>query len=84
MVKANTGPAGSLVRSWEADDIVIDANDPVVFSPPTFTMDVLGGIVRQGQSSQTSSATITSDDKVIKFAQADLTHTASILSLIHI
>jgi hypothetical protein len=78
LVKANTGPAGSLVRSWEADDIVIDANDPVVFSPPTFTMDVLGGLVKQGQSSQTSSAAITSDDKVIKFAQADLTHTASI------
>ena len=47
---ANRGPAGALTRSWEADDIVIDASDPVVFTPPTTTLTCTGGFLLNGQS----------------------------------
>jgi len=71
ILEANTGPAGALTRSWEADDIVIDANDPVVFTPPTTTLTCLGGILREGQSAQTVTATVDEDSLVIKLAVID-------------
>ena len=71
ILEANRGPAGALTRSWEADDIVIDANDPVVFTPPTTTLTCLGGILREGQSAQTVTATVNEDSLVLKFAVID-------------
>lgn len=71
ILEANTGPAGALTRSWEADDIVIDANDPVVFTPPTTTLTCLGGILREGQSAQTVTATVDDDSLVLKLAVID-------------
>ena len=71
ILEANTGPAGALTRSWEADDIVIDASDPVVFTPPTTTLTCLGGILREGQSAQTVTASIDDESINLKFAQAD-------------
>ena len=71
ILEANTGPAGALTRSWEADDIVIDASDPVVFTPPTTTLTCLGGILREGQSAQSVTASIDDESINLKFAQAD-------------
>ena len=69
---ANRGPAGALTRSWEADDIVIDASDPVVFTPPTTTLTCTGGFLFTGQSTQTATASIADDSVNKKFAQADV------------
>jgi len=71
ILQANRGPAGALTRSWEADDIVIDANDPVVFTPPTTTLTCLGGILQQGQSAQTVTANVNEDSLILKRAVID-------------
>ena len=71
ILQANRGPAGALTRSWEADDIVIDANDPVVFTPPTTTLTCLGGILQQGQSAQTVTANVNEDSLILKRAVVD-------------
>ena len=80
-ILANTGPAGSLTRRWEADNIIIDGlgGDSISMDTVTSELACLGGLVRDGQSQASSTTAIDSEEKVIKFASADLTarHTST-------
>lgn len=79
-ILANTGPAGSLTRSWEADNIIIDGigGDSIDEINVSSSMTVIGGLNRSGESNMLVASSVASVDKVLKFASCSTNSNTSI------
>jgi len=70
---ANTGPAGSLLYQWEADNIIIDGLDGDSLNIDTVesTLYALGGFKFYGSATLSTTATLNVEAAVTKFALPD-------------
>jgi len=78
-LQGNTGPAGSLQWSWEADNIIIDGldGDSLLFNTVTATISAIGGFRFYGSSTINSSSTMLATANVTKFAESDSTSSST-------
>lgn len=69
-ILANTGPAGSLLYQWEADNIIIDGLDGDSLNIDTVesTLYALGGFKFYGSATLSTTATLEAEAAVTKFA----------------